>query len=119
MCCNIDQARSYPRSLAFCPYMRRFVVKKDQKFLKNNDPIRSGISHDFMKGHTMNEFKFNCPQCDQHIQASEELVGRQFQCPGCNVLIRVPRVPGKEDLSSGRTEHGRTWDTYIAPRNKP
>ena len=64
----------------------------------------------------MNEFKFACTHCGQHLEASPELAGRQFQCPGCNVLIRVPRAPGMENEDSGRTEHGRTWDTFVQPR---
>jgi transcription elongation factor Elf1 len=61
----------------------------------------------------MNEFKFNCPHCQQHLLVAETLAGRQFQCPGCNHLIRVPRPPGREDTRSGTVESGRTWDTIL------
>jgi len=63
----------------------------------------------------MNEFKFSCPHCDQHLQVAEELGGRQFQCPGCNHLIRVPRPPRRGDSWSGTVETGRTWDTFLPP----
>jgi len=66
----------------------------------------------------MNEFKFSCPHCGQHIKAAEDLMGRQFQCPSCHHLIRVPPPPGREDTKSGTVESGRTWDTFVNPRIK-
>lgn len=66
----------------------------------------------------MKEFKFACPHCAQHIQAAEDLMGRQFQCPSCNHLIRVPRPPGREETKSGTVESGKTWDTFIPQAKK-
>lgn len=64
----------------------------------------------------MNEFKFACPHCEQHIQTAEDLMGRQFQCPNCNHLIRVPFPPGREETKSAAPESGHTWDTFMMPR---
>lgn len=59
----------------------------------------------------MSEFKFSCPHCAQRMKAAEHLCGRQFQCPACNHLIRVP-VPA---WKSGPValESGHTWDTFM------
>jgi hypothetical protein len=46
------------------------------------------------------------------------LMGRQFQCPSCNHLVRVPHPPGREETKSGTVESGKTWDTFIPPAKK-
>jgi hypothetical protein len=61
----------------------------------------------------MSEFKFNCPHCNQHLQCDEQSSGRQIQCPSCNVLIRIPSVPGK--TAQCTPESGMTWATYVHP----
>jgi len=63
----------------------------------------------------MNEFKFECPDCQQHLVCDEAHSGRQIQCPSCNHLIRIPPVPGK--TAEYKPESGRTWDTFL-PRGK-
>jgi hypothetical protein len=40
----------------------------------------------------MSEFKFSCPNCDQHIAADESWSGAQIQCPKCQSQIVVPRM---------------------------
>jgi hypothetical protein len=65
----------------------------------------------------MSEFKFNCPHCDQHLQCDEQFAGRQMQCPSCNVLIRIPPVPGNTQAYEPKS--GMTWDTHVPPsKNK-
>lgn len=66
----------------------------------------------------MAEFKFSCPQCEQHLQCDEGLSGRQIQCPACNHLIRIPAPPWKSPESTFNAESGKTWDT-ILPRAVP
>ena len=66
-------------------------------------------------GKLMKEFKFNCPHCQERLQATEELIGRQFQCPGCNHPIRVPPSPDSEKSKTRTIESGRTWDTFLPP----
>jgi predicted RNase H-related nuclease YkuK (DUF458 family)/outer membrane lipoprotein-sorting protein len=41
----------------------------------------------------MAEFKFSCPQCDQHILCDTGYAGAQINCPTCNQLIVVPQAP--------------------------
>lgn len=43
----------------------------------------------------MNEFKFDCPTCGQHILAAHEWIGRKIDCPSCNtsLTIRAPEEP--------------------------
>jgi hypothetical protein len=69
----------------------------------------------------MSEFKFSCPQCDQHLQCDTQFAGREIQCPGCNVLIRIPPVPGQ--TANFTPESGMTWATHVpsgkAPVSKP
>ena len=42
---------------------------------------------------TPNEFKFDCPECGQHIQAAREWSGRKINCPVCKKLITIPPPP--------------------------
>lgn len=62
----------------------------------------------------MSEFKFSCPHCKQHLQCDEQFSGREIQCPGCNVLIRIPPVPGK--TAQYDPESGKTWATHVPGR---
>jgi len=39
----------------------------------------------------MPDFKFNCPHCNQSLEAPEELLGQQINCPNCNVSIQLPK----------------------------
>jgi DNA-directed RNA polymerase subunit RPC12/RpoP len=61
----------------------------------------------------MNEFKFNCPHCNQHLQCDEQHSGREIQCPSCNVLLRIPPVPG--NTANYTPESGMTWATFVQP----
>jgi hypothetical protein len=38
----------------------------------------------------MNDLKFSCPSCGQHIQCEESHAGEKIPCPGCAAVIRVP-----------------------------
>jgi hypothetical protein len=65
----------------------------------------------------MNQFKFSCPQCQQHLQCDEQFSGREIQCPGCHHLIRIPPIPGK--TVEYKPESGKTWATFVPPGNAP
>jgi hypothetical protein len=65
----------------------------------------------------MSEFKFDCPHCHQHLQCEEQFSGREIQCPSCNVLIRIPAVPGK--TAQYQPESGMTWATHLNARGAP
>jgi hypothetical protein len=65
----------------------------------------------------MNEFKFSCPHCQQHLQCDEQFSGREIQCPSCNHLIRIPPAPGK--TAQFTPESGKTWATFVSSGNAP
>ena len=65
----------------------------------------------------MSELKFSCPKCGQHMQCDEQYSGREIQCPDCNLLIRIPPVPGKTAQYS--PESGKTWATYVSSSTVP
>ena len=50
----------------------------------------------------MNEFKFNCPKCGQHILANAAWIGRRINCPSCNthIVIPAPAKPPKKKESA-------------------
>lgn len=41
----------------------------------------------------MAEFKFSCPNCNQHIQCDTGYAGMQIHCPTCKQVILVPQAP--------------------------
>jgi hypothetical protein len=45
--------------------------------------------------------KFHCSYCDEEVQASAELAGRQMPCPSCTRIIKVP-VPEKVEPKDWR-----------------
>ena len=38
----------------------------------------------------MSDLKFNCPHCNQSLEAPEDLLGKTIDCPSCNGSISVP-----------------------------
>ena len=38
----------------------------------------------------MQELKFNCPHCNQPLEAPEDYFGQTIECPSCNGSIKVP-----------------------------
>ncbi len=38
----------------------------------------------------MSDFKFNCPHCNQSLEAPEDLLGQTIECPSCNGSIQIP-----------------------------
>lgn len=38
----------------------------------------------------MSNFTFNCPHCDNPLEAQEEWRGQQANCPSCNSPIIIP-----------------------------
>ena len=64
----------------------------------------------------MSEFKWNCPHCEQHLKCDESLSGKQIVCPACKHLITIPAAPGQATAGNYTPESGRTWDTFVPPR---
>jgi hypothetical protein len=42
----------------------------------------------------MNEMKFTCPSCGQHVECDASHAGENFPCPACAMLVRVPSDAG-------------------------
>ena len=40
----------------------------------------------------MSDCKFNCPHCNQPLEAPEEMLGLRIDCPSCNGHIQIPKV---------------------------
>lgn len=40
----------------------------------------------------MANFTFNCPQCNQPLEAQDEWRGQQTQCPSCGTNIEIPKI---------------------------
>lgn len=40
----------------------------------------------------MADFKFNCPHCKQSLEAPEDMLGQQINCPACNGVITLPEA---------------------------
>ena len=38
----------------------------------------------------MSDFKFNCPHCQQSLEAPEDMLGQEIDCPSCNGRIELP-----------------------------
>jgi hypothetical protein len=66
----------------------------------------------------MNDFKFECPHCQQRIQVEAKHAGRQCQCPSCKHLIRVPAVPGTPEQEYN-PQSGMTWNTHLPGQVEP
>lgn len=41
---------------------------------------------------TIEQFKFDCPHCGQHLEADPAMRGMEVKCPGCGKTITVPPV---------------------------
>ena len=65
----------------------------------------------------MNQFKFSCPHCEQHLQCDEQASGREIQCPNCQHLIRILPIPGR--TAEYNPESGKTWATFVPSGNVP
>lgn len=38
----------------------------------------------------MTDFKFNCPHCNQSLEAPQDMLGETIECPSCNGSIQLP-----------------------------
>jgi len=48
----------------------------------------------------MSDFKFDCPHCNQSLEAPEEMLGEQINCPACNGAIKIPAPAAKFEQSA-------------------
>ena len=72
----------------------------------------------WLKTMETSEFKFYCTHCDQPLKCETRFAGRQIQCPGCQVLIRIPNPPAGTGFTHISPESGRTWDTHVPTKKQ-
>lgn len=46
-------------------------------------------------------FKFNCSHCGQHLDAEQDMVGMEFDCPACGQSLTVPEVGNSSPNEGG------------------
>jgi DNA-directed RNA polymerase subunit RPC12/RpoP len=55
----------------------------------------------------MSTIAFNCPECEQHLEAPAEMAGETVECPNCNqpMIVPAPIVedPSLSDISFGES----------------
>jgi len=39
----------------------------------------------------VSDFKFNCPHCEQPLEAPEDMLGQTIECPSCNGSLELPK----------------------------
>ena len=61
----------------------------------------------------MSDFKFNCPHCQQSLEAPAEMIGQQIDCPTCNKPITLPSSEPKQATFS--TPSFSSFDVSAAP----
>ncbi len=44
----------------------------------------------------MSEINFDCPHCQQNLDAPEDMAGWTIECPSCGEKIKIPIPPGVE-----------------------
>ncbi|MCF7855657.1 MAG: hypothetical protein K9N51_12725 [Candidatus Pacebacteria bacterium] len=49
----------------------------------------------------MSDFEFNCPHCEQTLEAPEDMLGQTIECPACNGSIDLP-APDPEPVPPPR-----------------
>ena len=59
----------------------------------------------------MKDFAFNCPWCDQHLEAPLDMAGEVISCPSCEREIKVPAL-----AASPRSRTPRMSKSAPAPR---
>jgi len=42
----------------------------------------------------MSDIEFNCPECNQHLEAPPDLAGVEIACPACETILSVPTQQG-------------------------
>ena len=67
----------------------------------------------------MAEFKFNCPQCGQEIEADESARGQVAKCPHCEKGIVIPRNSQKSRLRPPMSRPKVSVDAPAEPRTPP
>jgi hypothetical protein len=46
----------------------------------------------------VSDLNFNCPHCNQSLEAPEEMLGQAINCPSCNGSIQLPQSTPKPEV---------------------
>jgi membrane protein YdbS with pleckstrin-like domain len=57
--------------------------------MRTDDRCVTSVVADQEEG-AMSQFKFNCPHCQQPLEATEDLLGKTVDCPTCKGPIKIP-----------------------------
>jgi len=55
----------------------------------------------------MSEFKFDCPHCQQSLEAPEDMLGQMIECPSCNGSIQLPQPESQPAPAPIRDARGK------------
>src|SRR5204863_8406656 len=61
---------------------------------------------------SISDFKFSCPNCDQHLQCDEQFCGNSMPCLSCYVA----HTARSWQNGAIKMESGKTWATFIPSR---
>jgi len=69
----------------------------------------------------MNDFKFNCPKCGQHILANAAWIGRPVNCPSCDTRISIPapEKPAKKKETAAIASTAKSKPSSTTVRRQP
>ncbi len=60
----------------------------------------------------MADVSFQCPQCNQSLEAPGDMQGQSIECPACNASIQIPRVISSAQTTTTNTPIGRR-DSFL------
>lgn len=58
----------------------------------------------------MADIEFTCPNCDQVLEAADDLAGESIECPSCNTEIAVPGGAAGDDAGKECPNCGALMD---------
>jgi hypothetical protein len=65
----------------------------------------------------MSAFTFNCPHCEQELEATEDIMGQKMACPACNGHIELPDPVAPDPVKKVvvQTQATQTEEATTAP----
>lgn len=66
------------------------IQKRSLELLQRLQMEEDALKRTVIQIVSVEEFKFGCPYCSQHIQVAVDQVGRAVDCPSCRQRVQVP-----------------------------
>lgn len=66
----------------------------------------------------MSALKFNCPLCNQSLEAPDDMAGEEIECPSCNRRINIPNHPEKSKRNRTKTSSSQSTSQCAVAKNK-